>query len=135
MTKLPKPPRFVVTPPDAGRMNELGKTFLTAFKERLDRAQNIFDAPARPLSRAYARRKARLKPPAIRNLRMSGITRDTIHVMASAEGRAVIGTRDWRANMILTRQNRLDPQWGMSPRDRAAVERRLAEMKSVRTEG
>lgn len=129
-----KPPRFVVTPFTGERMRQLGEGLLGSIQGRLDRAENIFDIPALPLKPNYAKLKARKHPPAIRNLKYSGITRGTLHVMATAENQAILGSRDARANRILFFNKQRDPQWGMSPKDRHGVERQISGMRPIKVE-
>lgn len=126
--------KFVVTPFTPERMAHLGDTLVGDIQARLDRAENILDAPAAPLRPSYAKWKARKFPqvPTIRNLRASGITRGTIRTLTTAENRALIGSTDARANRVLAFNQRRDPQWGVSRRNRERIEAEINRMRTVR---
>ena len=112
--------RFVVSPFSAQQMVELGQVAVDSIKARLERAENIYDQPAKPLSEGrrgtgYRRYKARKAPPAIRNWRLTGRTLRGMNVLRANENRAVIGFSDPVAAMRAVVNQKRERQFGLSP--------------------
>ena len=85
------------------RLLEIG---LDSMKERLSLGVGSDDAPTKPLSRSYARRKAKItRHKAIRDLRLTGKFLDTFQPRYSDDDRATAnsGGRDGRLKAILYR--------------------------------
>jgi len=124
--------RFVVTPFTPERMIALGNVLVEDIQARLDRAENVADAPAAPLRPRYAKWKARKYPPAIRNLKLTGRTRRGFKVTAASDGRVMIGFTDPVAEKRVSFQKRREVQWGVSPRNRERVEAEINKLRAVR---
>jgi hypothetical protein len=118
-TKISKA-RFVVSPFTAQQMVELGQVAVDSIKSRLERAENVYDQPAKPLSEGrrgtgYRRYKSGKAPPAIRNWKLTGRTLRGMNVLRANENRAVIGFSDPVAAMRAAINQKRERQFGLSP--------------------
>lgn len=113
--------RFAVPGYSVDQMVDMASKLEDSIKSRLGRGMTVDDAPAPPLSKGYSRFKRRNHPPAVRNLRFTGLTLSTMQVVSAANNRAVVGFVGPKANMIIAVNNRRVPQFGVSPRDAQAL--------------
>src|SRR5271157_2206320 len=137
-----KSARFVYSPYSATEMQGFGELLADTIRARIQSGQNIYDQGAAPLKpglpgrRGYPDYKAArgLKP--IRDWTWSGHTLRCLKVLTVNENRAAIGFLDeampgrrQTASQIAFYNNQREHQWGVSPRDRAAL---LAVMLNYR---
>ena len=105
-----------------------------SIRARIQSGQNIYDQGAAPLKpgqsgrRGYPDYKAARGLQPIRDWTWSGHTLRCLKVLTANENRAAIGFLDealpgrrQTASQIAAFNNRREPQWGVSPRDRQAV--------------
>ena len=126
--------RFVYSPYTAFEMQGFAQVLADAIRTRIQSGQNIYDQPAAPLKpgkggrRGYPDYKSArgLKP--IRDWTWSGHTLRCLKVLTANENRAAIGFLDearsgrrQTASQIAFYNNLRERQWGVSPRDRAAL--------------
>lgn len=133
--RVPKPPtkirrvRFsaeTTFTPD--RMVQFGNVLVNAMKQRMFAGRDASDAVAPPLSAKYATRKARVAPPAIRNMRFTGQTLRGLQVLRATDGQSVVGIAD---PVSIRRFNWQRYRfWGVSPSDRAALQRESGQILS-----
>lgn len=142
--------RFVVSPFTAQQMVEIGNACVDSIKARLERAENVYDQPAPPLSmryrenwrahklvsfgadRGYRAYKARKAPPAIRNWKLTGRTLRGMRVLRANENRVVIGFSDPVAGMRAAINNRRERQFGVSPANWRDILRAVREFRFLR---
>ncbi|MGQ9686622.1 MAG: hypothetical protein ACUVT2_10010 [Thiobacillaceae bacterium] len=124
--------RFVVSPFTPEQMIEFGNALLADVNARLERGENVYDQPAKPLAEKYAKWKARKYPPAVRNLKATGRTRRGAKVISASENRAVIGFTDPVAEQRIVWNQRRERQWGASPRNLEHLRRVVAQTRPVR---
>lgn len=125
--------RFVISALSSGQMVRLGSIAAASIKDRLSRGENVSDAPAKPLTVGYARRKSKRAPPALRNWKFTGRTLRSMQVLSANENRARIGFSDPIANMRAVVQNRRERQFGLSETNWDAIKGELRQMKPVGT--
>jgi hypothetical protein len=135
-TKVSKA-RFVVSPFTAQQMVELGQVAVDSIKARLERAENIYDQPAKPLSEGkrgtgYRRYKSRKAPPAIRSWKLTGRTLRGMNVLRANENRAVIGFSDPVAAMRAAINQKRERQFGLSPANWKDILRAVKRIRFVR---
>lgn len=126
--------RFVYSPFTGQEMQIFGQFLADTIRARIQAGQNVYDQAAAPLKPAKSGRKgypdyksARgLKP--IRDWTWSGHTLRCLKVLTANENRAVLAFlqetkpgRGQTATQIAFTNNRREWQWGVSPRDRAAI--------------
>lgn len=127
--------RFVVNGYSPEQMIVLGTALRDSIVERIVRAEDVYDAPAKPLSSkgkhgGYAAWKAKKAPPAERNWKYTGRTLRSMKVLSAAANRAVIGFTDAEANRRAFFNNRRVRQFDVSPRNRQAVAAALKTLGS-----
>ncbi len=94
---------------------------------------NLADGPAKPLTAKYAAAKSagrrvalsggrKFSGQPIRNLTLRGWTLASARVKSASENRATIGFTTPQAAAIITGNNRIEPMWGVSPNDQAALD-------------
>jgi hypothetical protein len=126
--------RFVYSPYSAEEMQGFAQVLADAIRTRIQSGQNIYDHPAAPLNpgkpgrRGYPDYKSARGLQPIRDWTWSGHTLRCLKVLTANENRAVIGFLDealpgrrQTASQIAFYNNLRERQWGVSPRDRAAV--------------
>lgn len=126
--------RFVYSPYTAVEMQGFAQVLADAIRTRIQSGQNIYDQPAAPLKpgkpgrRGYPDYKSARGLQPIRDWTWSGHTLRCLKVLTANENRAVIGFLDEAlpgrretASQIAFYNNLRERQWGVSPRDRAAV--------------
>ncbi len=126
--------RFVYSPYTAVEMQGFAQVLADAIRTRIQSGQNIYDQPAAPLKpgkpgrRGYPDYKSARGLQPIRDWTWSGHTLRCLKVLTANENRAVIGFLDealpgrrQTASQIALYNNLRERQWGVSPRDRAAV--------------
>jgi hypothetical protein len=126
--------RFVCSPYTAYEMQGFAQVLADAIRARIQSGQNIYDQPAAPLKpgkpgrRGYPGYKSAHALQPIRDWTWSGHTLRCLKVLTANENRAVIGFLDeampgrrQTASQIVFYNNQREHQWGVSPRDRAAV--------------
>lgn len=123
--------RFVVSPFSSQQMVDLGGVFLGSMFARWDRAENVYDLPAKPLGKGYAIQKSKLRRGNRRNLKSTGEMRAGIGVLEANENRVVIGAFDPVIDQRIAFNNARDRQFGASPRDMTAVADEVRDMKAV----
>ena len=131
--------RFVVSPFTPQQMVEIGQVCADSIKARLERAENVYDQPAKPLSEGrrgtgYKRYKSRKAPPAIRNWNLTGRTLRGMRVLRANENRAVIGFSDPVAAMRAAINNRRERQFGVSPANWKDIIAAVKRIRFVRVE-
>jgi hypothetical protein len=139
--------RFVLGPFSAEQMQRIAQAGLDSISARIRRGENCDDAPAKPLKpgrtvngkklRGYPDYKMAHGLQPIRDwVGFRGKTMRSLKVKAANENRAVIGFVDPEADMIAHINNRREKQFGVSPKDRiavnAAVRAELARQNPVR---
>ena len=126
--------RFVYSPYTADEMQGFAQVLADTIRARIQSGQNIYDQPAAPLKpgkpgrRGYPDYKSARSLQPIRDWTWSGHTLRCLKVLTANENRAVIGFLDeskpgrgQTASQIAFYNNLRERQWGVSPRDRAAV--------------
>ncbi len=131
--------RFTVSPYTPRQMVELGKVVRDSVRVRILRAVDVSDQPAPPLKkkvkgRGYPEWKARVRPPAIRNWRLTGRTMGAMRVLSANQNRVVIGFSDAVANLRAWYNNRRHRQFGMSPSDWRAALASVRKLHAVKAE-
>ena len=127
--------RFVVVGYSPEQMLVPGNALRDSIEQRILRAEDAYDAPAKPLSSkgkygGYAAWKAKKAPPAERNWKFRGRTLRSMKVLAVAANRAVIGFTDPESNRVAYYNNRRVRQFGVSPRNRQAVALAFASLRN-----
>ena len=123
-------------------MQAFAQVLADTIRARIQRGQNIYDQAAAPLKpgkphrRGYRDYKSARGLQPIRAWTWSGHTLRCLKVLTANENRAVIGFLDeampgrkQTASQIAFYNNQREHQWGVSPRDRAAL---LAIMRGYR---
>ncbi len=123
--------RFVVSPFSPQQMQGLGEVFLSSMFGRWDRAENVYDLPAKPLGKGYAIQKSKLRRGNRRNLKSTSEMRAGIHVLAANENRVVIGADDPVIDQRIAFNNARDRQFGASPKDLETVTNHVRDLKAV----
>jgi hypothetical protein len=126
--------RFVYSGFTALQMQGFAQVLADSIKGRIQSAVNIYDLPASPLKpgqpgrQGYPDYKSRRGIEPTRNWTWTGHTLKSLKVLDVSENRATIGFlqtafpgRPATASQVAFYNNRREPQWGVSPRDRAAV--------------
>ncbi|HXP88836.1 MAG TPA: hypothetical protein VN841_29210 [Bryobacteraceae bacterium] len=134
-TKIQKA-RFVLGPFSADQMQRIGQAVLDSIAARIARGENADDEAARPLKpgrrghRGYPDYKSARGLQPIRDWKWSGRTMRSMKVLTASENRVVIGFVDARADAIAHINNLREQQFGVSPKDRNALNAAvLAELR------
>ena len=117
--------RFEVSGYSPTRMIQIAGELTKSIGERIMAARNVYDAPALPLRPGYAKWKARKRPniPTLRNWMSTTLTMHSLKVLEATDNRAVIGFIGAEANKRAAINNWRERQFGVSPVDRAALQR------------
>lgn len=98
-----------------------GDTAVGLMVNRIQRGVNVFDLPAKPLSKAYAKQKTRRGRPAVRDWTLSGDTLAAMGVVELKDGSVALGI-DWRSNpqafKIALFNQTIERMAGLSPSDK-----------------
>src|ERR1017187_667346 len=126
--------RFVYSGYTATEMQGFAQVLADTIRARIQSGRNIYDQAAAPLKpglpgrRGYPDYKAARGLRPIRDWTWSGPTLRCLKVLTANENRAVIGFLDealpgrrQTASPVAAFNNQREHQWGVSPRDRAAV--------------
>jgi hypothetical protein len=119
--------RFVLGPFTAEDMQTLGGVLLDSISTRIRKALNVNDAPAKALKpgrngrRGYPDYKAAHGRMPVRDWVWTGRTLRSLKVKSVNENRAVIGFVNPNADRIAHANNLRETQFGVSPKDRAAL--------------
>jgi hypothetical protein len=143
--------RFIYSPYTAYEMQAFAQVLADSIRTRIQNGQNMFDQPAAPLKPSTVARKSQdpcnVGVVGPRNWTWTGFTLRCLKVLSANENRAVIGFLDelhpyrvkkldyrdkWgrlhaagkqlTASQIAAINNRIEHQWGVSERDRQALE-------------
>lgn len=85
---------------------------------RMDRAQDVYDGSALPLTERYAASKLKKLGSAVRDLRWTGRTRRGMRPLSASQNVAIIGFSDPVAMNRIQINNRRVRQYGVSPVNR-----------------
>lgn len=116
--------------------HHLSQVLADSIKTRIKSAVDINDAPAAPLTKAYARYKTRTGRRPVRDWNLTGATLQAIAPLAAADGQIRVGFNSDRAAKIAAMNQHLrvagqrTEMWGVAPSDRANVVKALNEMRS-----
>jgi hypothetical protein len=119
--------RFVVGPFSAESMQTIAQVTLDSLSARIRRGVNVGDQPAKPLKpgrnghRGYPDYKVARGLQGIRDWFWRGKTMRSLKVKSASENRAVIGFIDPEADHIAHVNNRIEKQFGLSPKDETAL--------------
>jgi len=119
--------RWVLGPFTAEDMQTIGNVLVDSISTRIRKAFTVNDAPAKPLKpgrngrRGYPDYKAARGLMPIRDWVWTGRTMRSLKVKSASENRVVIGFVDPNADRIAHVNNLRERQFGVSPRDRLAL--------------
>ncbi len=119
--------RWVLGPFTAEDMQTIGNVLVDSISARIRKAVNVNDAAARPLKpgrnghRGYPEYKAARGLQPFRDWFWTGRTMRSLKVKSASENRVVIGFVDPNADRIAHVNNLRERQFGVSPRDRLAL--------------
>lgn len=120
--------RFILGPFSAEQMQRIAQAGLNSISARIRRGENCNDEPAKPLKpgrngrRGYPDYKMAHGLAPIRDwIGFRGKTMRSLKVKRVSENRATIGFTDPQSDMIAHINNRREKQFGISPKDRLAV--------------
>jgi hypothetical protein len=119
--------RFVLGPFTAEDMQTIGSVLVDSVSARIRKAVNVNDAAAKALKpgrnrrRGYPDYKAARGLMPIRDWVWTGRTMRSLKVKSVSENAATIGFVDPNADRIAHMNNLRERQFGISPKDRAAV--------------
>ena len=119
--------RFVLGPFAAEDMQTIGGVLVDSISTRIRKAFNVNDAPAKPLKpgrsgrRGYPDYKAARGLMPIRDWVWTGRTMRSLKVKSANENAATIGFVDPNADRIAHVNNLRERQFGISPKDRSAL--------------
>ncbi len=114
--------RFTLSPFSSEQMASMGERMITRITDRITSAVNVRDNSAKPLTDKYAKRKGKygrgLGRVPIRNWTFRDVTLKALKVKSASENHVTIGFVNPKANQIVTALQRIEPMWGVSPKDR-----------------
>ncbi len=119
--------RFVLGPFTSEDMLTIGNVVVESIKDRLHKGLNVSDQPAKPLKpgrngkRGYPDYKAARGLQPFRDWIWTGRTVRSLKVKQASENRCVIGFIDPNADRIAHVNNLRERAFGISPRDRVAL--------------
>jgi hypothetical protein len=119
--------RFVVGPFSSEQMQTIAQYTLNDVMHRIRAGLNCEDASAKPLKpgkngkRGYPDYKVARGIAPLRNWTWTGKTLRALKVKSASENRAVIGFIDPKADAIAHWNNRIEKQFGLSPKDEKAL--------------
>lgn len=114
--------RFVGNGYTPAQMTQVGNGLIVrGIVPRIQAGRTVDDSQAPPLRPAYAKAKARLHPPAVRNWTFTGRTLRSLKVLTAAENRAEIRFTDAETNKRAFINNRRSRQFGVSNADRTIL--------------
>jgi hypothetical protein len=127
--------RLTWSPFSSESMLKIGEVTLDSILDRLFHAVNAHDAPAKPLTDRYVKRKMLKNRAPVRDWEFRGATKRSLKVKSANEDHATLGPVTREADLILSAR-RKDDMWGISPRDeqalRAVIRETLRTTKVVR---
>lgn len=114
--------RFVYAPYSPQQMQSVGEALDRSVKSRWDRAENIYDQPAKPLgngrkNNGYRTQKERKGGRPVRDLLRTGRMRRSTRVLTAGPNQVTYGFTDEAMRRRMDFNQRRDPMWGMSPRN------------------
>lgn len=98
-------------------MRELAETGLESSEERIANGLNVEDQPARALSAAYAKEKARRGKQTIRDLNLTGALIGSMAVTDVTPGSAAIDFASDEQERVAYINEAIEPMIGLSPGD------------------
>jgi hypothetical protein len=104
------------SPFSSEQMTMIGDVALKSIQDRMHRAVDITDGPAKPLFDPYAARKLKRGLFPVRDWSYSGGLQRSLKVIRANEDHVELGPTDSRADKILTGR-RGDNMWPASPKD------------------
>jgi hypothetical protein len=119
--------RFVLGPFTAEDMETIGGVLVDSISTRIRKAFNVNDAPAKALKpsrngrRGYPDYKAARGLMPVRDWMWTGRTMRSLKVKSVSENKATIGFIDPNADRIAHVNNLRERQFGVSPKDRSAL--------------
>lgn len=125
--------RFTYSPFTSEQMVTIGQALTDSIKDRIHRGEDANDAPAKPLKpgrngkRGYPDYKIARGLQAIRDWFWTGRTLRSLKVLSANENKVTIGFSDDHADMVAHVQNGRDRMFGVSPKNREAVEAAVSE--------
>ncbi len=99
------------------RMGEVGQAVTRSVISRIYAGQDVADAPAKPLSKRYARQKQIKGRRPIRDMTYTGQTLGSLHVLTATNNRCVIGASTPNEARKLALAHWRGNQFGMSPKN------------------
>ncbi len=109
----------------------IGESFIDSMFARWDRAENVYDVPAKPLKKGYAIQKSKLRRGNRRNLKLTGDMRAHVKVLSANQNRVVIGPTDSAMAERIRFNNMKDRQYGVSPKDKEAIVKAVLAARTV----
>lgn len=144
--------RFTLSPFTSEQMRELGVAVLVSVKKRIHSGLTVDEQPAKPLKVVtaqnrngaignylpYTVQKERMGKQPIRDLFKTGGLMNSVQVLSASEDRAILGSNNPVKDKLLHKNNRISPQFGMSPSDKLVMQKKVGELvreaiKVVRT--
>lgn len=119
--------RFAVALFPVAQMRKIGQALTDSIHDRIKSGLNVHDAPAKSLSEAYARRKAKRGRAPVRDLFWTGRTLNSLKLKSVSSERGVIGFADPLVNVIVNAQNKKELIFGLSPSDRRVLNQAVTE--------
>jgi flagellar motor switch protein FliG len=120
--------RFVYSPFTNDAMLRIGTALRNSIVERMGRGENVNDQAAKPLKgvtkdkyEPYATQKTNKGLQGIRDLIYSGRTAKAIQVTRVNQNGGIISANNPVADRILSKNNRIEKMFGVSPKDREAL--------------
>ena len=126
VVKIPKKIRLEKLNFPQREMLRLGELGVEAVKARVEAGRNLQDAPSKPLSKSYARRKLRARRKPIRDLKFTGKMMGAFRVRRTAENFATAGLGGERNKGLFNQ--RIEEWLGFSEANRRRV---LAEGQAI----
>jgi hypothetical protein len=103
------------------QMREFGDTAIGSMQERMAGSVNVFDAPAKPLTKRYAAYKKKIGANPVRNLRLSGHTLASLKVRQATAHSVTVGFESSEAYRRALFSQNIDPLFGLSPSNESKV--------------
>lgn len=99
------------------QMREIGQAAIDVMKERLATATDVFDKPAPPLQKGYAKQKAKKGKQPIRDIRLTGNTLGSVQVTEADSAHVKIKIRGVTPYKKAIFNQNIDPWFGLSEKD------------------
>jgi hypothetical protein len=134
--------RFTLSPFTSEQMLELGNTVLKSVKERIHKALDVNEQPAKALNPTvhidkngqlaalipYPVQKAKKGLQPIRDLFFTGALTGSLQVISASENRCVIASNNMVKDMILRKNQKRSVEFGMSEGDRRVMREKVREL-------